>query len=297
MEFFHYFFTFFLVSFLYLFRPLFLRIFQNLPPSPPLSLPVLGHLYLFKKPLHHTLAKISKKYGPILLLQFGSRPVLVVSSPSAAEECLTKNDVVFANRPRLLAGKHLGYNYTTLVWASYGDNWRNLRRIASIEMLSAHRIQLFCDTRRDEIRHLVTRLARGSIGENGYQVVDLKSAFFEMILNVLMVMIGGKRYCDDDSGNLEERRKFKDIVTETFTLSGASNIGDFLPILRWIGMDRLENKLKVLQVKRDNFMQDLIDERRKTKGRTLIDVLLSLQADDPLNYTDEMIRGMMQVIN
>lgn len=296
MEFFHYFFIFFLVSFLYLFRPLFLRIFQNLPPSPPLSLPVLGHLYLFKKPLHHTLAKISQKYGPILLLQFGSRPVLVVSSPSAAEECLTKNDVVFANRPRLLAGKHLGYNYTTLVWASYGDNWRNLRRIASIEMLSAHRIQLFCDTRRDEIHHLVTRLARGSIGEDGYRVVDLKSAFFEMILNVLMVMIGGKRYCDDDSGNLEERRKFKDIVTETFTLSGASNIGDFLPILRWIGMDRLENKLKVLQLKRDNFMQDLIDERRKTKGRTLIDVLLSLQADDRLNYTDEMIRGMMQVL-
>lgn len=165
-------------------------------------------------------------------------------------------------------------------------------------MLSAHRVQLFGDTRRDEVRHLVTRLARGGgTGEDGCRRVDLKSAFFEMILNVLMVMIGGKRYCDDDSGNLEETRKFKDIVTETFAVSGASNIGDFLPILRWIGIDRLENKLKVLQVKRDNFMQDLIEERRKTKGRTLIDVLLSLQADDPLNYTDEMIRGMMQVIN
>lgn len=294
-----------LLSFLYLlllaFRPIFLIKSLKFPPSPPLSLPIIGHLYLFKKPLHQTLAKISQKYGPILLLQFGSRPVLVVSSPAAAEECFTKNDVVFANRPRLLAGKHLGYGYTTLVWSPYGDNWRSLRRIATVEILSTHRVQMFADVRQDEILHLVRRLLNGGgEREDGYRAVDLKSAFFETMANVMMLTIGGKRYYDDVSGNSEEKLRFKEIVAETFAVSGATNIGDFVPILRWIGMDKIENKLRALQVKRDNFMQDLIEEHRnfkseKQRNSTLIDVLLSLQENDPQNYNDEIIRGMMQV--
>lgn len=98
--------------FLYLVAKHFLHKLRKLPPSPSLSLPVIGHLYLVKKPLHQTFAKISNNYGPVLFLKFGSRPVLLVSCPSAAEECFAKKDVAFANRPRLLSGKHHGYNYT-----------------------------------------------------------------------------------------------------------------------------------------------------------------------------------------
>ncbi|XP_047977066.1 cytochrome P450 81Q32-like [Salvia hispanica] len=291
-----------LLSFLYiLFRPILLTKTLNLPPSPILALPIIGHMYLFKKPLHQTLAKISETQGPVVLLRFGSRPVLVVSSPSAAEECFTKNDAVFANRPRLLAGKHLGYGYTSLVWAPYGDHWRNLRRIATVEMLSSHRVHLFADARREEARHLVRRLLLAGGGGEGFRVVEMKSALFETVLNVVMVMIGGKRYYDGVSGDSEERMRFKEIVAESFRVSGATNIGDFVPVLRWIGMDKIECKLKELQVKRDNFMQDLIDEhRRRSKSEkmnsTLIDVLLELQENDPQNYKDEIIRGMMQVM-
>ncbi|KAL1546910.1 cytochrome P450 81Q32-like [Salvia divinorum] len=277
-------------------------VFISLPPSPPLSLPIIGHLYLFKKPLHQSLAKISHKYGPILLLQFGSRPVLVVSSHSAAEECFTKNDVVFANRPRLLAGKHLGYGYTTLAWSPYGDNWRNLRRIATVEILAPNRVQMFAGVRQDETRHLVRRLLNGDgESEDGYRVVEMKSAFFETTVNVMMMMIGGKRYYGDVSGDSEERLRFKEIVAEIAGLSGATNIGDFVPILRWIGMDKIEHTLRKLLVKRDNFMQDLIEEHRnikseKQRNSTLIDVLLSLQENDPQSYNDQIIRGMVQVM-
>lgn len=300
MDFLHlFFFIFFPLSLLYSLKPIFLTKFQKYPPSPLLSLPLIGHLYLFKKPLHQTLTKLSHKYGPVLLLNFGSRPVLVVSSPAAAEECFTKNDVVFANRPKLLAGKHLGYNYTSLVWASYGDHWRNLRRIASIEILSTNRINSFSGIRKNEIHSLVRRLETET---RASETVEMKTALFEMMLNVMMRMIGGKRYYGDESGSVEDRRKFKGIVQETFELSGATNVADFVPIMRWIGMDKLENRLKVLKVKRDDFMQGLIDERRRMDGcdekmdKTLIDVLLSLQEDDPDLYSDEIIRGMMQVL-
>ncbi|KAL5714092.1 hypothetical protein ACHQM5_016100 [Ranunculus cassubicifolius] len=70
---------------------------RNLPPT-PFALPIIGHLHLSKKPFYKTLQTLSSSYGPILL-QLGSRPVLVVSSQSLVEDCLIQNDIVFANRP------------------------------------------------------------------------------------------------------------------------------------------------------------------------------------------------------
>jgi len=278
---------------------------KRLPPSPALSLPIIGHLYLLKKPLHRTFAKLSNQHGPVLFMSFGSRPALLVSSPTLAEECFTKNDVVFANRPRLLAGKHLGYNYTTLVWASYGHHWRNLRRIASVELLSSNRLQMFYGIRVDEVKSLIRRLSQRSKGDE-FQTVDMKSTFFELTLNVMMRMIAGKRdYCGEKVAELEGASKFKKIVMETFLLSGATNIGDFLPVLKWVGSRGLEKRLAILQRKRDKFMQDLIEEHRRSRGdrdpafeergKTMIDVLLSLQEAEPEYYTDEIIRGMTLV--
>ncbi|KAM3286154.1 hypothetical protein P3S67_024953 [Capsicum chacoense] len=115
----------------------------NVPPSPLLKLPLIGHLYLLKPPLYRTLAKLSTKYGPVFSLQAGTRLVVVVSSSSAAEECFTKNDTVFANRPRLMIGKYMGYNYTTLGQSPYGDHWRNLRRLCTLEVFSNNRLNNF----------------------------------------------------------------------------------------------------------------------------------------------------------
>ncbi|KAJ9166300.1 hypothetical protein P3X46_021074 [Hevea brasiliensis] len=294
---------FLLFLFLYFFSKHLLQINKNLPPSPGLSLPIIGHLHLFKKPLHRAFADLSKKYGPILYLKFGSRPVILVSSPAVAEECFTKNDIIFANRPRLLAGKHLGYNYTTLVWASYGDHWRNLRRIASLELLSSYRLQMFHNIRVEEVRSLVRRIFRQSkYGE--FVTVDMKLMFFELTLNVMMRMIAGKRYYGESMEELDDERRFKEIVTETFELSGATNIGDFLPGLKWIGLNKIGKRLEALQRKRDRFMQELIEAHKRSKGdsasvkrdKTMIDVLLGLQENEPEYYTDDIIRGMMQVL-
>ena len=94
---------------------------RRLPPSPP-SLPVIGHLHLFKKPLHRALAALSAAHGPVLLLRFGSRLVVHVTDPAVAEECLTTHDVNFANRPQLPSARHLSNGYTTLGSSSYGPN-------------------------------------------------------------------------------------------------------------------------------------------------------------------------------
>ncbi|CAN1274324.1 Cytochrome P450 81Q32 [Linum perenne] len=97
---------------------------HNLPPSPFPSLPIIGHLHLLRRPLHRSLSQISAQHGPLVLLQFGLRRVLLISSPALAQDCFTKNDVVFANRPWMAVGRRLAYNCTTLAWAPYGDHWQ-----------------------------------------------------------------------------------------------------------------------------------------------------------------------------
>ncbi|KAM5565792.1 hypothetical protein ABKV19_019692 [Rosa sericea] len=256
-------------------------------------------LFLKKTPPQNT---CTDKYGPIVYIKFGSRPVILVSSPSAAEECFTKHDVAFANRPKLLAGKHLGYNYTTVTWASYGSHWRNLRRIASLELLSSNSLQMFHGIRADEIRSLVCQLFRGCNGGE-FQGVEMKSKFFQLTLNVIMRMVAGKRYYGEDIADLEEAKMFQQIVTEGFQLTGVTNVGDFIPVLNYVGVSKLEKKLIILHKKRDKFLQDLIDQHRKMqshsalekRSKTMVDVMLSLQGTEAEYYTDEIIRGMMHV--
>lgn len=293
-----------------------LRKIRRLPPSPFPSLPLIGHLHLLaRKPLYKALSAVSSSYGAVVLLDFGSRPVLVVSSPAAAEECFTKgNDVAFANRPRLLAGKHLGYDYTTLNWASYGPHWRNLRRVSALELLSSHRVQALSGVRSDEVRAMIRRVAsRTDAAAAAAVVVEMRPALFEVTLNVMMRMIAGKRYYhhhQDDGGGDEDdggARRFKEIVSETFRLAGLTNVGDFVPILKWVGVGGVEKRMKKLFEKRDEFMKELIEEERRSssssssdggsseKKKTMLEVLLSLQESDPEYYTDGIIIGLLLV--
>jgi len=70
----------------------------RLPPSPP-RLPLIGHLHLMVKEPHRTLQRLAHRMGPVIYLQLGGVPAVVVSSPEAAKEVLKTLDVHCCNRP------------------------------------------------------------------------------------------------------------------------------------------------------------------------------------------------------
>ncbi|EXB59546.1 Isoflavone 2'-hydroxylase [Morus notabilis] len=265
---------------------------ENLPPCPP-SLPIIGHLHLLKIPIHRALYRLSEKYGPVFSLWFGSRRVVVVSSPSAVTECFTKNDVVLANRPPLLMSKHLGYNYTTMASSPYGDHWRNLRSIGAINIFSASRLTTFLGIRRDEIKRLLVKLSRNSM--DGFARVELKSMFSEMTFNIIMRTVAGKRYYGDDVTDEDEAARFRKIMKEASAYGGAVNPGDFLPILNLFVKEGYEEKVKRIAKAADSFLQGLIDEHRikKESRNTMIGHLLSLEESQPEYYTDQIIKGLI----
>ncbi|KAJ9560142.1 hypothetical protein OSB04_005302 [Centaurea solstitialis] len=271
---------------------------RNVAPSPP-SLPVIGHLHLIGEPFHRVLHQLSSKYGPVMSLRFGSRPVLVVTSPSAVEECFTTNDIVLANRPPLLGFQYVGYDQTAMAVAPYGHLWRDLRRIATLELFSTARLKGYMAIRQDEVRSLVKSLSQDACRD--FTRVEMKSRIEGLSFNVITRMVADKRFYGAEVEDVQEAREFKEIMREVIEYCGASNPGDFIPFLRWIdfqGLD-LEKKLQKLRVKFDSFSETLIEEHRskrrgsssESEAKTYIDALLSLQESGPEHYTDNLIKG------
>ncbi|CAI0405691.1 unnamed protein product [Linum tenue] len=268
---------------------------RQLPPSPPSALPILGHISLLKHPIHRTFHALAQDHGPIFSLRLGNRLAVVVSSATLAEECFTENDVVFANRPELIMGKHIGYNYTTMTQAPYGDHWRNLRRIGAVEIFSAHRLNAFLPIRREEVRRLASKLAHGS----HRRVVELKSAFHELTFDTMMRMVAGERFYGD--GDDRGSREFREVIKEVAARGGATNPGDFVPVMRWIDGGKFEKTVAELAGRMDSFLQKLIEEHRsKTKrldsANTMLDHLLKLQESAPEYYSDKIIKGLILVM-
>ncbi|PKU68247.1 cytochrome P450 81E8-like [Dendrobium catenatum] len=272
---------------------------HNLPPSPR-SLPIIGHLHLLKKPLHQSLARLSARHGPLLLLHFGCRPALVVSSYSLAEECFTTKDLAFANRPKLPSIQLTTYNHTSLANAVYGPEWRSMRRIATIEGLSANRLASFSSARAEEARALARNLFNETTVDS-FTKVELKTRLFGLAMNVMMRIIDGKRYYGEDVETNRKVKRFKEAVQAAFSLAGTTNLGDFLPAgIRCLVGRRLKTRQAWIHECRDNFIQSILDERRmvkkeeveEKKDRNLVDALLSLQKEQPEQYTDRFIKAL-----
>ncbi|WCJ31288.1 Cytochrome P450 81Q32 [Euphorbia peplus] len=270
--------------------------YKKLPPSPP-ALPILGHLHILKQPIHRTLHNLSQIFGPIFYLRLGYRPAIVISSPSAVEECFTKNDIVLANRPPFIMGKYLGYNHTSMGSSPYDDHWRNLRRICALEIFSTNRLNKFSSIRRDEMEILMKKLFRTSSSFTSFlEVKQLRKIFSELTFNIIMRMMTGKRYSGDGENAAE---KFRETITAVFRYADASYPGDFLPFLEWIDYQGYRKKVKELSGRCDKLLQGLIDEQRNdnmVSRNSIISHLLTLQQSQPQYYTDEIIKGIFMDI-
>uniref|UniRef100_A0A0D3F1Q3 Cytochrome P450 n=1 Tax=Oryza barthii TaxID=65489 RepID=A0A0D3F1Q3_9ORYZ len=133
----------------------------RLPPG-PWALPVIGHLHhlaLAGAPTHRAMRDMARRHGPLMLLRFCELPVVVASSPDAAREIMRTHDVAFASRPIGPMLRLVFQGAEGVIFAPYGDGWRQLRKICTVELLSHRRVHSFRPVRADELGRLLRAVA------------------------------------------------------------------------------------------------------------------------------------------
>ncbi|KAG8498564.1 hypothetical protein CXB51_004860 [Gossypium anomalum] len=162
----------------------------KLPPGPP-KLPILGNLHQLGPFPHRSTWQLSKKHGPIMLLQLGSTPTLVVSSAEAAKEVLKIHDLECWSRPPLAGPKRLTYNFQDVAFAPYGHYWKEMRKICVAELFSMKRVQSFQSVREEEVDLLIESVSGSATLANP---VDLSKCSFSLTASIIFRIVFGKQF-------------------------------------------------------------------------------------------------------
>ena len=121
-------------------------------PPGPWKLPVIGSMHHLVNVLpHRALRDLAGVHGPLMMLQLGETPLVVVSSREMARQVLKTHDANFATRPKLLCGEIVLYRWADIVFSPSGDYWRKLRQLCAAEVLSPKRVLTFRHIREQEV--------------------------------------------------------------------------------------------------------------------------------------------------
>jgi cytochrome P450 len=271
---------------------------KQLPPGPP-KLPIIGNLHQLGPLVHRSLWKLSLKYGPVMFLNLGSVPNVVISSAESAEQVLKTHDLDCCSRPRMAGGAKFSYNRLDMAFSPYSDYWREIRKLSTLELLSAKRVRSFRSIREEEVSSLVRSFASSS----GH-AVDLSRELLKLTANITCRVSFGKSFRDSRF----DGDRFQDIVHETFSLFGVLAPSDIFPTFGWI-MDRLTGldwRLDKCFREWDAFLQEVIDDhlnsdklkkKKDDQGEDIVDVLLRVERDqkesDVLQLTKDHIKAVL----
>ncbi|KAL1820262.1 hypothetical protein ACET3Z_015131 [Daucus carota] len=269
---------------------------KRLPPGPR-KLPIIGNLHQLSQPIHQALRHLSDQHGSLMFLQLGSVPTLVVSSAAMAKQVLKTHDLIFASRPSLYATKKLSYNGTNISLAPYGKYWREVRKIALVELLSAKRVESFEGIRNEEVAYML-KIVEDSTAKSA--PVNFTELMFMGLNNVVLRAIFSMNGNYSEDKGRSRVREFSKLLDEVEELTGLGNIADSFPWMGWYnklsGFDgRLEKNFRAL----DGFYDMVIQEHRQQSGGSqhedLVDVLLRVQNDpnQEIRLSDENIKGVL----
>nr|XP_007142403.1 hypothetical protein PHAVU_008G277500g [Phaseolus vulgaris]ESW14397.1 hypothetical protein PHAVU_008G277500g [Phaseolus vulgaris] len=250
---------------------------SKLPPGPR-KLPLIGNIHQIGTQTHSSLARLACEYGPLMYLQLGELCCIVVSSPEMAKEVMKTHDIIFANRPYVLAADAITYGSKGMTFSPYGSYWRQMRRICTMELLAPKRVDSFRSTRQQELSNFVKEI---SLSEGS--PINLTRKISSLTYGLISRILFGKK-SEDQEAYVEHMKGVSETVAG-FSLADLTRVEKIHQ-----GMD------KVLQ----NIVRDHRDKTLDTlafgKDREdIVDVLLRLQKNGDLEHplSDNVVKATL----
>ncbi|XP_065858360.1 cytochrome P450 726A27-like [Euphorbia lathyris] len=266
-----------------------------LPPG-PWKFPILGNIpQLFGAEIHQRLSNLATIYGPVMSIQLGQVPAVVISSADTAHEVLRTQSEVFAGRPTTQALEIALYNGVGIAFAPYGDHWREMRKISTLEFLSAKRVQSFRSLREEQVSEVI-KFLQSKAGSP----VNLTNTIVDLTNTIILLATFGE--------NGKTKHHLLTILESLKELGKIVSIADFFPSFKFIHYvtSTVMSRLRRLHWEADHILEDTIDEHKANKkfGKksdddevdNFLDVLLDIQKKGNLqiSFTNDCIKAIIE---
>lgn len=260
------------------------------PPPGPWQLPVVGSMHHLAGQLpHRAMRDLARRYGPVMLLRIGEVPTLVVSSREAAREVMKTHDTAFASRPLSTTVRVLTNGGRDIIFAPYGEHWRQLRKVAITELLSARRVLSFRAIREEEVAAALRACAAAAAAPGGGRPVEMRARLSALVADATARAVLGDRCRDRDA--------FLRALDRSLELSAGFNPADLWPSSRLVGW--LSGAVRRAEQCRDTvygILDGIISEHLEMmdsaggagEAEDLLDVLLKIQRDGSLQIPLDM---------
>uniref|UniRef100_A0A453LL32 Cytochrome P450 71D7 n=1 Tax=Aegilops tauschii subsp. strangulata TaxID=200361 RepID=A0A453LL32_AEGTS len=266
----------------------------KLPPG-PWTLPVIGSLHHLASGVpHRKITELCRRFGPLMLLRLGEVPAVVVSSAEAAALVMKTNDPVFADRPSSATVDIAGCGGRGIIFAPYGDHWRQMRKVCIMELLGSTQVNRMEGIRAEETGNLLRSITASA----GAATINVTQKVMALSNDVVTRAVFGGRF--------EQQDEYLGELHKAFELLGAFCLVDLFPssrLVRWLTND--ERRMKRSYGRTQRIITKAIEGRKATRAagvgasdtydEDLLDVLLRLQLEDSLEFplTTETIGAVL----
>ncbi|RXH73490.1 hypothetical protein DVH24_016312 [Malus domestica] len=285
-----------IIIFIFLAYKLYQRLRFKLPPGPR-PWPVVGNLYQITPVRFRCYNEWAQKYGPIISVWIGSTLSVVVNNTELAKEVLKENDQKLADRHRNRSTAKLSRDGQDLIWADYGPHYVKVRKVCTLELFSAKRLEDLRPIREDEVTAMVESVFNHCTKpENNGKSLTVRKYLGTVAFNNITRLAFGKRFINSDEITDEQGKEFRALIADGVKKSGSLSVAEHISWLRW-ACPFDEEAFARHEANRDKLTKEIMDEHTQARSRGgvakshFVDALFTLK--DKYDLSMDTIIGLL----